>query len=60
MKILFSPEFSGHVFIGLNEQQPDMMDTMVCDTMGLVGVLELRMGIHVEDPSGKNRTVLYY
>lgn len=37
-----------------------MMDTMVCDTMGLVGVLELRMGIHVEDPSGKNRTVLYY
>ena len=60
MKILFSPEFSGHVFIGLNEQQPEMMDTMVCDTTGLVGMLELRMGIHVEEQSGKNRTVLYY
>ena len=60
MKILFSPEFSGHVFIGLNKQQPEVMDTMVCDTTGLVGVLELRMGIHVEEQSGKNRTVLYY
>lgn len=60
MKILFSPEFSGHVFIGLNKQQPEMMDTMVCDTTGLVDVLELRMGIHVEEQSGKNRTVLYY
>ena len=60
MKILFSPEFSGHVFIGLNEQQPEMMDTMVCDTTGLVGMFELRMGIHVEEQSGKNRTVLYY
>ncbi len=28
MKILFSPEFSGHVYIGLNEQQPELMDTM--------------------------------
>lgn len=60
MKILFSPEFSGHVFIGLNEQQPEMMDTMVCDTTALVGVLEMRMGIHVEELSGKKRTVLYY
>ncbi len=60
MKILFSPEFSGHVFIGLNEEQPDLMDTMVCDTMGLVAMLELRVGIHVEDVSGNNRTVLYY
>ena len=60
MKILFSPEYSGHVFIGLNEQQPEVMDTIVCDTTGLVGVLELRMGIHVEEQSGKNRTVLYY
>ena len=60
MKILFSPEYSGHVFIGLNEQQPELMDTMVCDTMGLVAMLELRLGIHVDDMSGNNRTVLYY
>ena len=60
MKILFSPEYSGHVFIGLNELHPELMDTMVCDTMGLVAMLELRLGIHVEDISGNNRTVLYY
>ena len=60
MKILFSPEYSGHVFIGLNEQQPELMDTMVCDTMGLLAMLELRMGIHVEDLAANNRTVLYY
>jgi len=60
MKILFSPEYSGHVFIGLNEQLPELMDTMVCDTMGLVAMLELRMGIHVEELSSNNRTVLYY
>ena len=41
MKILFSPEYSGHVFIGLNELHPELMDTMVCDTMGLVAMLEL-------------------
>lgn len=60
MKILFSPEYSGHVFIGLNELQPELMDTMVCDTMGLVAMLELRMGIHVEEQTHNNRTVLYY
>lgn len=60
MKILFSPEYSGHVFIGLNELHPELMDTMVCDTMGLVAMLELRLGIHLEDISGNNRTVLYY
>lgn len=60
MKILFSPEYSGHVFVGLNEQQPEQMDTMVCDTMGLVAMLEMRLGIHVEEQSSNNRTVLYY
>ena len=60
MKILFSPEYSGHVFVGLNEHRPELMDTMVCDTMGLVAMLELRMGIHVEEQIRDNRTVLYY
>ena len=47
MKMLFSPEYSGHVYVGLNELRPELMDTMVCDTIGLVAMLELRMGIHV-------------
>ena len=60
MKILFSPEFSGYVFIGLNERHPELMDTMVCDTIGLVAMLEMRIGIHVEHISNDKRTVLYY
>ena len=60
MRILFSPEFKGHVFIGLNAQQPQLMDTKVCDTMALVDTLELRLGIHEENATGINRMVLYY
>ncbi len=29
MKIIFSPEFSGHVYIGLNEQQSEPEETYV-------------------------------
>jgi hypothetical protein len=60
MKILFSPEYSGHVFIALNEHQPERMDTQVCDTTALVDLLELRLGIHVEEQTLNHRLVLYY
>ena len=30
MKVLFSPEFKGHVFLGLNEENTQLMDVMVC------------------------------
>ena len=60
MKILFSTEFGGHVYLGLDEEHPNMMDTMVCDTMGLVSMLELRLGIHQEDQSVHYRTVKYF
>ena len=33
---------------------------MVCDTMGLVSMLELRLGIHHEDQSAHYRTVKYF
>lgn len=60
MKILFSPEFGGHVYLGLNEEHSNMMDTMVCDTMGLVRVLEQQLGIYVEDHPTHYRTVKYF
>ena len=60
MKVLYSPEFVGHVFLGLNEKTPQLMDSMVCDTMGLVGMLELRLGIHVENHPVHYRTVKYF
>ena len=60
MKVLYSPEFSGHVFLGLNEENTHLMDAMVCDTMGLTGMLELHLGIHVEDQPAHFRTVKYF
>ena len=60
MKVLYSPEFAGHVFLGLNEENAHLMDSMVCDTMGLVGMLELRLGIHIENHPIHYRTVKYF
>ena len=60
MKIIFSPEFGGHVYLGLNEEHSNMMDTMVCDTMGLVRVLEQQLGIYAEDHPIHYRTVKYF
>lgn len=60
MKILFSPEYRGHVFLGINEENTQLMDVMVCDTMALIGMLELRMGIHAEDHPEHYRAVKYY
>ena len=60
MKVLYSPEFVGHVFLGLNEKNTVLIDGMVCDTMGLLAMLELRLGIHVENHPLHYRTVKYY
>ena len=60
MKVLFSPEFQGHVFLCLNKKNTCLMDTMVCDTMKLIGMLELHMGIHVPDQPGHYRMVKYF
>lgn len=60
MKVLFSPEFVGHVFLGLNEENTHLMDSMTCDTMGLIGMLELRLGIHVENHPAHYRAVKYF
>ena len=60
MKIIYSPEFEGHVFLGMDKEHDHIMDAMVCDTMGLVSMLELRLGIHHEDQSAHYRTVEIY
>jgi hypothetical protein len=60
MRVLFSPEFHGHVYLGLNEEHTHLMDAMVCDTSRLIGLLELRLGIHVEEHPSYYRTVKYF
>ena len=56
MKILFSPEYSGHVFT----QSGVMMDTVVTNTTGLIDLLELRLGLHYEDIPTQERVAHYY
>lgn len=60
MKIYFSPEYSGTVYTGLSADDNIRMDATVVDTAGLVGLLELRAGIHYEEVSRHHRTALYY
>ena len=55
-KIFFSPEFSGHVFTS----SEIMMDTVVTNTIGLVNLLELRLGLHYDEVSAQERMALYY
>lgn len=36
------------------------MDTVVVNIIGLINILELRMGLHYEDVSEHERVALYY
>ena len=60
MKVIYSPEFDGRIFLGLDDERSHIMDSMVCDTNGLVSMLELRLGIHHEDKSAHYRIVEYF
>ena len=60
MKVLFSPEYKGHVFLGLNEEHTHLMDVAVCDTTALIGMLEMRLGVHFEEQPAHYRTVKYF
>ena len=60
MKIIFSPEYSGNVYVKPSDEKKVMMDTVVTNTIGLVNLLELRLGLHYEDVPEQKRVVLYY
>lgn len=60
MRILFSPEYSGAVFARANDGSDVMMDTVVLNTMGLIDMLELRLGLHYEDLPQNERLAHYY
>lgn len=60
MRILFSPEYSGTVFARANDGSGVMMDTVVLNTMGLIDMLELRLGLHYEDLPQNERLAYYY
>ena len=60
MKIIFSPEYSGNVYVKPSDGKEVMMDTVVTNTIGLVNLLELRLGLHYEDVPEQERVAHYY
>lgn len=60
MRILFSFDYKGGMaYLGM-KKQPVMMDTQVVDIDGLLGFLELRLGLHTITMSESDRLVSYY
>ena len=60
MNIIFSPEYSGHVYIKPADATGVLMDTMVVNTVGLVNMLELKLGLHYDELSEQERVAHYY
>ena len=60
MKILFSPEYSGTVYVKAANESGVMMDTVVLNIIGLVNMLELRLGLHYESLPELERMAHYY
>lgn len=60
MKIIFSPEYSGSVYVKPSDGKGVMMDTIVANTIGLVNLLELRLGLHYEEVPVQERVAHYY
>lgn len=60
MKIIFSPEYSGRVYVRPADCTTIMMDTIIVNTIGLINMLEFRLGLHYEDESEQQRVAHYY
>lgn len=60
MKIIFSPEYSGNIYVKPSDGKKIMMDTVVTNTIGLVNLLELRLGLHYKEVPEQERVAHYY
>ena len=60
MNIIFSPEYSGSVYVKPADGATVMMDTVIVNSIGLVNLLELKLGLHYEDETVQVRVAHYY
>lgn len=60
MRIFFSPEYSNIVYVKPEGVNNVMMDSVVVNTIGLINMLELRMGLHYADMPEQERMAHYY
>lgn len=59
MTIYYSPEFSGNIFLGLKDRGI-LFDTDVVDTVGLVGLIEMRLGLRFDGADAADREAAYF
>lgn len=59
MTIYYSPEFSGNIFLGLKDRGI-LFDTDVVDTVGLVGLIEMRLGRRFDGADAADREAAYF
>ena len=60
MKIFFSPTYSGTIYAGLSCDNSCLMDVQYVDAAGLLGFLQMQLGIHHADVSENLRRISYY
>ncbi|MBR4389835.1 MAG: PD-(D/E)XK nuclease family protein [Prevotella sp.] len=61
MKIIYSPAYQGFTYYNLNASPNGVaLDIQICSTSGLLDLLELYAGKHIELINSNKRTALYY
>lgn len=59
MKVFYNPSYNGTVFLDTTNQKL-LFNTQICNTKGLVDLIELHAGLHIEVKSDIDRMVEYY
>lgn len=60
MRIVFSPGYSGFVYLNPAKRKSLLFDGVVTNFQGLLNLAALHSGLHFEIPDGKTRLVKYY
>lgn len=60
MDIFYSPQYSGYTFTDLQENGGLLFDTVIVDTAGLMNLICLHGGLHLQVHDSTERLVAYY
>lgn len=60
MKIYYSPEYDGHLYVNSSDGSSSQMDVITVNTMGLIQLMALRLGLHEETLPQHKCLALYY
>ena len=60
MNIFYSPQYSGYIFTNLKGKGGILFDTVIVDTAGLMNLICLHAGLHIQMHDSTERLVAYY